>query len=81
VILTDLNMPDMDGFTLVEQLRHSPELAGEAKVIMLTSAGQRGDAAPLPGARRGRLPHQNPSASRSYLRLSFGVLGMSGSAT
>jgi PAS domain S-box-containing protein len=45
VILTDLNMPDMDGFTLVEQLRSSPELAGEAKVIMLASAGQRGDAA------------------------------------
>jgi CheY-like chemotaxis protein len=44
-ILTDLNMPDMDGFALVEQLRQSPELAGEAKVIMLTSAGQRGDAA------------------------------------
>ena len=45
IILTDLNMPEMDGFTLVEQLRHSPELAGKAKIIMLTSAGQRGDAA------------------------------------
>jgi len=45
VILTDLNMPDMDGFALVEQIRQSPELAGEAKVILLTSAGQRGDAA------------------------------------
>jgi len=45
VILTDLNMPDMDGFTLVEQLRKSPQLAGNAKVIMLTSARQRGDAA------------------------------------
>jgi signal transduction histidine kinase/DNA-binding response OmpR family regulator len=45
VILTDSKMPDMDGFTLVEQLRRSPELAGEAAVIMLTSAGQRGDAA------------------------------------
>ncbi len=45
LILTDLNMPDMNGFTMVEQLRQSPELAGEAGVIMLTSAGQRGDAA------------------------------------
>jgi PAS domain S-box-containing protein len=45
LILTDVNMPDMDGFTLVEQLRQSPELAGKAKVIMLTSAGQRGEAA------------------------------------
>ena len=45
VILTDLNMPDMDGFALVEQLRQSRQLAGAAKVILLTSAGQRGDAA------------------------------------
>jgi signal transduction histidine kinase/DNA-binding response OmpR family regulator len=45
LIMTDLNMPDMDGFTLVEQLRQSPELAGKAKVIILTSAGQRGEAA------------------------------------
>jgi signal transduction histidine kinase/DNA-binding response OmpR family regulator len=45
VILTDCNMPDIDGFTLVEQLRQSPGLAREAKVIMLTSAGERGDAA------------------------------------
>jgi PAS domain S-box-containing protein len=45
VILTDLNMPKMDGFALVEQLRQSRELAGEAKVIILPSAGQRGEAA------------------------------------
>ncbi len=44
VILTDLNMPDMDGFTLVEHLRKAPLLAGEAQVIMLASAGLRGDA-------------------------------------
>ncbi len=45
LILTDLNMPNMDGFTLVEQIRQSPELAGKAKVIILPSAGQRGEAA------------------------------------
>jgi PAS domain S-box-containing protein len=45
IILTDLNMPDMDGFTLVEQFRQSPELAAKTKVIMLTSAGQRGEVA------------------------------------
>ncbi len=45
VILSDLNMPDMDGFDLVEQLRQFPELAGKAKVIILPSAGQRGEAA------------------------------------
>jgi CheY-like chemotaxis protein len=45
LILTDLNMPDMDGFALIEQLRQSPALAGKAKVIILPSAGQRGEAA------------------------------------
>ncbi len=45
MILTDVNMPDMDGFALVEKIRQSPELAGKTKVIMLTSAGQRGEAA------------------------------------
>jgi len=45
LILTDVNMPEMDGFTLVEQLRQGRGPAATAKIIMLTSAGQRGDAA------------------------------------
>jgi CheY-like chemotaxis protein len=45
LILVDFNMPDMDGFALVEQLRQSPQLVGAAKMMMMTSAGQRGDAA------------------------------------
>ncbi|MGA2810181.1 MAG: response regulator [Candidatus Acidiferrum sp.] len=45
IILTDLNMPDMDGFSLVEQLQRSPKLSGQAKVILLTSAGGRGEIA------------------------------------
>jgi len=45
VILTDTNMPEMDGFALVARIRQSPALAGSAEIIMLTSAGQRGDAA------------------------------------
>jgi signal transduction histidine kinase/CheY-like chemotaxis protein len=44
LILTDMHMPDMDGFALVEQIRHTPELA-TATIMMLTSAGHRGDAA------------------------------------
>jgi len=45
LILTDVNMPDMDGFTLVEQLRQGCDPAAKTQVVMLTSAGQRGDAA------------------------------------
>ncbi len=44
LILTDMHMPDMDGFALIEQIRHRPELA-TATIMMLTSAGHRGDAA------------------------------------
>jgi PAS domain S-box-containing protein len=44
LILTDMHMPDMDGFELVEQIRQRPELS-TATILMLTSAGHRGDAA------------------------------------
>jgi PAS domain S-box-containing protein len=44
LILTDMHMPKMDGFTLIEQIRMRPELA-TATIMMLTSAGHRGDAA------------------------------------
>jgi CheY-like chemotaxis protein len=43
LILTDMHMPKMDGFTLVERIRQRPELA-TATIMMLTSAGHRGDA-------------------------------------
>jgi len=42
--ILDVQMPDMDGFTLAEKLRQHPEFSG-ATVMMLTSEGQRGDAA------------------------------------
>jgi PAS domain S-box-containing protein len=44
LVLVDANMPGMDGFWLVEQLRQDARLAGTT-IIMLTSAGQRGDGA------------------------------------
>jgi two-component system, sensor histidine kinase and response regulator len=44
LILTDMHMPDMDGFALIEHIRQRPELA-TATIMMLTSAGHRGDAA------------------------------------
>jgi two-component system, sensor histidine kinase and response regulator len=44
LVLTDASMPEMDGFALVERIRQNRRFAG-ATIMMLTSAGQRGDAA------------------------------------
>jgi two-component system sensor histidine kinase/response regulator len=44
LILTDMHMPNMDGFSLVERIRARPELS-TATIMMLTSAGHKGDAA------------------------------------
>jgi PAS domain S-box-containing protein len=44
LILVDANMPEVDGFALVEQIRQNPGLKG-AIIMMLTSASQSGDAA------------------------------------
>ena len=43
LIVTDMHMPKMDGFALVERIRRRPELS-TATIMMLTSAGHRGDA-------------------------------------
>ena len=43
-MLTDVQMPDADGFTLAEAIKKDPAIAG-ATIVMLTSAGQPGDAA------------------------------------
>jgi two-component system sensor histidine kinase/response regulator len=42
--LLDAMMPEIDGFDLAEQIKQRPELA-QATIMMLSSAGQRGDAA------------------------------------
>ncbi len=44
LILTDHQMPDADGFMVVEELRKLPGAAG-AIIMMLTSGGKRGDVA------------------------------------
>jgi CheY-like chemotaxis protein len=44
MIISDVLMPGMDGFSFVERVREEPRLSA-AKIMMLTSAGQRGDAA------------------------------------
>ena len=44
LILTDMHMPNMDGLTMVEQIRGTPGL-DTATIMMLSSAGGRGDLA------------------------------------
>jgi two-component system sensor histidine kinase/response regulator len=44
MILTDMHMPKMDGFGLVERIKQSREIP-TATIMMLTSGGQKGDAA------------------------------------
>ena len=44
LLLSDVNMPDMDGFSLVEKIKHDPVLDGPT-IMMLTSSGEPGDAA------------------------------------
>ena len=44
VVLTDANMPEMDGFALAEQIQQVPELKGTI-VVMLTSGGRPGEIA------------------------------------
>jgi two-component system sensor histidine kinase/response regulator len=42
LVLTDMNMPKMNGFDLIKQIRQRPELS-MATIMMLSSAGHRGD--------------------------------------
>jgi signal transduction histidine kinase/DNA-binding response OmpR family regulator len=44
LVLLDANMPEVDGFTVAEEIARRPELAG-ATIMMLTSSGKYGDAA------------------------------------
>jgi CheY-like chemotaxis protein len=43
LLVTDAHMPEMDGFSLAEQVKNDPALA-QTPIMILTSAGQRGDA-------------------------------------
>jgi CheY-like chemotaxis protein len=43
LVLTDANMPTMDGFALAEHIQQNPRLVG-VPIVMLSSLGQRGDA-------------------------------------
>ena len=43
LVLLDAKMPEMDGFTLAEQIKREPDLA-ESPVMMLTSLGHQAGA-------------------------------------
>jgi CheY-like chemotaxis protein len=43
LFLVDVQMPEMDGFTLAKKIKEIPA-AAETPIILLTSSGQRGDA-------------------------------------
>lgn len=53
LVLTDVNMPNMDGITLVEALRKLPQYKGVPLLVLTTEAGaemkQRGRAAGATG--------------------------------
>ena len=42
LVILDAHMPDMDGFTLAQEIKQCPDCAG-ATIMMLSSAGQYGD--------------------------------------
>jgi CheY-like chemotaxis protein len=44
LVLVDAQMPDMDGFSMAEEIKNDPELAGTA-MLMMTSGGRQGDGA------------------------------------
>jgi two-component system sensor histidine kinase/response regulator len=44
LVLTDADMPEIDGFGLVERIRQEP-LLSHARIVILTSSGERADAA------------------------------------
>ncbi len=45
LLLVDAHLPEMDGFGLIERIQQSPSLGRAPTIMMLSSAGQPGDAA------------------------------------
>jgi len=57
LVLVDANMPEMDGFGLVEQMRRNPKLAGHHHDADIGEPGWR-RSRPMPGTGSGPVPHQ-----------------------
>lgn len=73
VVLTDMNMPGMDGEALGNRIKHDPRFAA-CKLVMLTSSGQRGDAERI--AAKGFSAYlTKPIKNASLLRCLQAVLG------
>jgi signal transduction histidine kinase/CheY-like chemotaxis protein len=45
LLLTDAHMPEMDGFELITKIKADPMLSKSISIMMLTSSGQKADAA------------------------------------
>ncbi len=54
VVLSDCQMPNVDGFTLARQIKRDQRLRN-TPVVLLTSVGRAGDAGALPPARASTL--------------------------
>ena len=65
LLVTDVNMPEMDGFELAARVKADPKLAA-IPIMMLTSAGQRGDIARC--KELGVAAHLTKPVSQSELR-------------
>jgi CheY-like chemotaxis protein len=73
LVITDVHMPEQDGFDLTRQLRQDPRCAGAA-IIMLTSASQLSDQARC--RELGLVAHLTKPVNNIELRqLIFAVLG------
>ncbi len=73
LVLTDMNMPEIDGFGLVEQIRQCPAIAGTT-VIMLTSGGHARDAERSRALGIASYLHK-PVRKRELLEAILGALG------
>ncbi|MGH9618774.1 MAG: response regulator [Bryobacteraceae bacterium] len=45
LLITDAHMPEMDGFSLIREVKRRPELARSMVILMLTSSAQKADLA------------------------------------